>query len=96
LPQNQKDQTFYFGSDDVKLPCDWGGGGLRGVLPLDAEVSVANALYSRERIVFNAMATLAIETPTVHEHICLVRLLLLKLTCLCSSRSVLDKQAASP
>jgi hypothetical protein len=55
-----------FGSDDVKLPCNWAGGGLRGVFPSSSAISVATALYSRERILFNAMATLSFEAPAIH------------------------------
>jgi hypothetical protein len=59
--------SFADGICDVKLPCNWAGGGLHGVLPLDAAVAAATVLYSREKIYFNATATLSFETPCNHE-----------------------------
>ncbi len=52
---------------DVKLSCDWAGGGLRGLLPPDAQVATATALYSRARMLFNAMATMSFDAPSTHE-----------------------------
>jgi hypothetical protein len=54
-------------SDNVRLPCNWAGGGLRGVLPVDAATEAATALYSRERIYFNALATMTYDPPSCHD-----------------------------
>jgi hypothetical protein len=54
-------------ASEGKLPCNWAGGGLRGALPMDAAITTATALYSRERMMFNAMATMSFDTPMTHE-----------------------------
>jgi hypothetical protein len=51
-----KVSSVAIGINEMKLPCNWAGGGLFGALPSDASIAAVTALYSRERIIFNALS----------------------------------------